>query len=267
MEIKGVIVRDYSRLPVLPNTKPYPFKWRDLALSQGLMVMYTTTSTYFPELYYDNVPMQLLDSMIYEVIEKYAIPKENVFMGGISASGTRALKYAQYCNQGKSKFGIKINGVFAVDSPLDLERFYYSALNNGKYFMKGMKSEAEMMLQVFPERLGYPGNKKATYTKASVYSYMDKDGGNASHLKSTSVLLIHEPDIDWWIKERGATYFDINSFDNAGMYNYLKNQKHLDVELLTTTGKGFDRNGNRKCHSWTIVDEGYLISWITSRLK
>jgi hypothetical protein len=266
-EIKGLIVRDFSRLPVLPTSKVYPYKWRDLALTQGFMVVYTVSSRYFPELYYDDLPLAILDSMVFEVVERFNLPEKNVFIGGISASGTRALKYAQYCNQGKSQFDMHINGVFAVDSPLDNERFYSSAFSHQQNFKEGMKSEAEMMLRVYPERLGFPEENRERYRNASVFSHTSEDGGNARLLLTTSILLIHEPDIEWWVSERGATYFDINSFDIAGMYNYLKLINHSDIELITTSGLGFDRQGKRNCHSWTIVDEPYLTQWMKSRLK
>ncbi|MGB1004499.1 MAG: hypothetical protein ACPGVC_09725, partial [Salibacteraceae bacterium] len=265
--IKGLLIRDFSRLPKLPSDRSYPFKWRDLALENGFLVLYTVSSNYFPELFYDEKPLILLDDMVYEVVKKYNIPSQNIFIGGISASGTRALKYTQFCNQGKSRFGIKISGVFSVDSPLDLERFYFSALKHHKYFKKGMKSEAELVQKVFMERLGNPYENKESYTQASVYSASDNDGGNAKQLKKSSVLMFHEPDIDWWSNERGASYFDMNSFDIAGMYVYLLAQNHMDIELITTSGLGFDRNGNRNCHSWTIVDEKYLINWMVTRLK
>ena len=87
------------------------------------------------------------------------------------------------------------------------------------------------------------------------------------HLLNTAIIFFHEPDMEWWIKERGATYYDINSFDIAGIYNFLLLHGHKDIELIATTGKGFDRNGLRNCHSWTIVDEDYLINWIIARIK
>lgn len=266
--IKGVVLRDYSSLPKLPSNRPYPYKWKDLALENGLAVVYTVTSNYFPELYYDDSGLILLDSIIGEVIEKYGIPKQNVFIGGISASGTRALKYAQFCERNKSKFGIKINGVFAVDSPLDFERFYDSANRHKANFKSGMLSEAELMLRVFPKKLGStPEDNPEVYRKASVFSRKDLTGGNAKFLLNTATILFHEPDINWWISERGATYYDINSFDIAGFYNFCKLNRHSDIELITTSGKGFDRNGVRKPHSWTIVDEDYLISWILKRIE
>ncbi len=266
--IKGVVVRDYSSLPKYSGTNNSPYKWGQLALENGLAVLYTVTSNYFPELYYDDSGLILLDSIINKVITKHNIPKENIFIGGISSSGTRALKYAQYCESNKSKFGIKVNSVFSVDSPLDYERFYNSAKKNKKYFKDGMLWEANMMPGKFEEKFGRPPEyNDPLYKERSVYSHLDDDGGNAKYLMNTSVIFYHEPDIDWWIKERGATYYDINSFDIAGIYNHLIHLGHKDIELVTTTGKGFDKKGNRKCHSWTIVDEEYLINWIVKRLK
>jgi hypothetical protein len=47
----------------------------------------------------------------------------------------------------------------------------------------------------------------------------------------------------------------------------LQYLEHQDIELIETSGKGFDRAGNRHCHSWTIVDEEYLINWILARCE
>lgn len=267
IEVKGLLVRDYSSLPSLPSNKPYPYKWRDLALENGLIVLYTVTSSYFPELYYQDEAPQRLDEIIHEVVEKHKISKEYIFIGGISASGARAMRFAQFCEMGKSKYGTKITGVFSVDSPLDLERFYNSVHNHKENFTDGMLWEAKLMTKVFKEQFSdSPLNIPEEYRASSVYSYTNPKASNAKWLMNTSVIFFHEPDIDWWIEERGATYFDINSFDIAGLYNYLKLSDHKDVELVTTTQKGFNRKGERNCHSWTIVDEVYLIDWILKRI-
>lgn len=264
--IKGLIVRDYTSLPDIAATNPSPYQWRKLALNKGFAIVYTTTSDFFPGLCYTEDGLVLLDELLHQVIQKHTIPTQNIFIGGLSASGTRAMRYAQYCEQGKSKYGIHINSVFSVDSPLDLERFYQSVKNNKKNFKAGMLEEAQLMEVVFPLKLGSLPENAAAYRKNSVYSYLDSTGGNAKYLLNTPILLFHEPDIDWWLAERGCTYLDINSFDVVGLYNWLKQNGHIDIELVTTTHKGFDRNGNRKCHSWTIVDEEYLIQWMVNRL-
>lgn len=267
-EIKGLIVRDYSSLPDLNSNIKYPYQWKDLALKNGLAVLYTVTSNHPAELFYNDEGPVILDSIINEVISEYNIPKENLFIGGISASGTRALRFAQFCAQEKSNFELKIRGVFSVDSPLDIERFYYSAFTHIGNFKAGMLEEAEFVIKEFPKRLGCsPFENSEKYRNASVFSYRDSLGGNAQYYKEISMIFFHEPDIDWWVNERGASYFDINSFDISGFVNQMKTFGNKDVELITTTNKGYDRFGNRKCHSWTIVNEVYLIDWILERIQ
>jgi hypothetical protein len=264
-EIRGLVVRDYSSLPDTSNASP--FRLQKLMAQSGLMTLYTVTSKAVPGLYYDDAGPALLDDIIHEVMTRYRIPGQNLFLGGISASGTRALRFTQYCNEGKSKYGTSVSGVFAVDSPLDLERFYKSAQANRSNFKKGMLTEANLVLKAFPTYLGTPEENPDSYRKVSVYSQSDTAIGNVKYFKDVSLIIFHEPDIDWWIRERGASYFDINSFDIAGFVVKLQKAGNTDVELVTTTGKGFDRNGERKPHSWTIVDEDHLAEWIIRRLN
>lgn len=264
-ELRGIIIRDYSRLPDSSRKSPYQFV--NLAMANGFMVLYTTTTNYFPELYYDDHGPILLDEILNEVFDKHTIPKENIFIGGISASGTRALRFTQFCNEGKSKYGFKIKGVFAVDSPIDNERFYRSASENGAKFKKGLKEEAEWMMKTYPEKLGgSPDEFPDNYLKSSVYSQSDSRGGNIIHFKDQSILIFHEPDIEWWLNERGATYYDFNSYDLAGFTRDLIHLGNEDVELFTSTGRGF-KGKERNCHSWTIVDEEYLFHWLVQRVQ
>ncbi len=263
-KIKGLVIRDYSRLPNISRKSKYQFT--DLAIEKGLMVVYTCSSNYFPELCYTDTPLILLDEMIHDIVQEHNIDPGNIFIGGISASGTRALQYTKYCEQGKSKHKTKIRGVFAVDSPLDFERFYYSAKNNGNQFKGGMLSEAKMMVPIFEKRLKGSPKNNMTYQDRSVYTQFAKGGGNARFFKKVSTIIFHEPDLDWWKQERNASYYDINSFDNVAFVNQLKVYGNQDVTLITTSGKGY-QNGVRKCHSWSIVDEVFLVEWILNRIQ
>lgn len=264
--IKGLIIRDFSALPDFK--KPSRSRLFQMAADSGLMTMFTVTSKFFPEMYYAETEMKLLDEIIEEVIHKYPIPKSKIMMGGISASGTRALRYAQFCEQGKSTFGIRLKGVFEVDSPLDLARFYNSVKHHKKYFKAGMLWEAELMPNVFAEKFkGSPEEFPQQYLEASVFSHSHPEQSNARFLKDLPIVLFHEPDIDWWLNERGSVYDDFNSYDIAAFVRTLIHLGSKKVTLITTTGKGFDAEGNRNCHSWTIVDENYLMKWIMEQLN
>lgn len=264
--IRGLVIRDYSSLPDIK--KPSPYKLTELCAGEGLMTIYTVSSNTFPELFTSDSVMAVLDDMAAEVIKEYNIPRNNIFMGGISASGTRALRYAQYCEQGKSESGIRIRGVFAADSPLDLARFHESVHSHRNHFKEGMLWEADLMIKVFGRIFsGHPEAYKDEYKNASVFTHADSLGGNARYLRNVHIILYHEPDIDWWLHERGAAYFDMNSYDIAAFVQKLWSLGNKNVELVTTTNKGYDRNGNRNCHSWSIVDEKSLTQWITKQME
>lgn len=259
-EVRGLVVRDYTNLP--DTTKSSPYKFTKLCSEQGLMTLYTNTSTFFPELFVKEEPMEMLLEMINEVVERFDIPKENLFIGGLSASGSRALRFAEYCQEQQTS--LQIRGVFAVDSPLDLARFYQSAHENKDAFKAGMKEEAIMMQRVFKEL--FPNATPQDFAEASVFTHKDPKGGNAQWLHSTSIILFTEPDMDWWKEKRGATYFDINSYDFSAFFLKLSELKNKDITLITTTGKGLDRQGNPNPHSWSIVDEEVLLTWVLERL-
>lgn len=262
--IRGLIIRDFTSLPDTSVKSRYSFP--RLSWELGMITLYTNTSTQFPELFAADSVIQLLDDMVLEVIQQHSIPEENIFVGGISASGSRALRYAQYCAQNKSK--VKIRGVFVVDPPLDLKRFYVSCIENRKNFKAGMLWEADYMPPYFNKIFGgSPMEYPERYRNGSVFTHHDSTGGNAISLVHTDMILFHEPDIDWWLEERGASYFDINSYDIAAFVQFLRTAGNKNITLITTTGKGFDGEGNRKCHSWTIVDEDLLIGWIKERLR
>lgn len=236
-----------------------------MAAAKGFMSIFTVTSNRVPELYYFDEEPALLDDIIHEVIAEHNIPKANLFLGGISGSGTRALRFAQYCTQGKSEYDTQVRGVFAVDCPLDLERFFNSAQQHRKYLKGGIRQEADLILEAFPEYIGTPQQNREVYRNSSVFSHSNPNIGNAQYLLKTSLLLFHEPDIDWWLEERGASYSDINSFDIVAFVNKQLSNGNPDIELITTTQKGYDRQGERNCHSWTIVDEAYVMEWMVKR--
>jgi len=262
--IRGMVIRDYTTLPSMKKESPY--QYAKLCRESGLLCLYTDTSTEFPELFIADSCMLRLEQMVAEVLEKYEVPEQNIFIGGISASGARALRFAEYCVRSNSK--IKIRGVFAVDAPLDLARFYYSASRHRESFKEGMRWEADFMLPKFESWFGgSPDSLSTAYRLASVFCHDDSLGGNAHYLRKTDLILFHEPDIDWWLNERGASYYDINSYDLVAFTQKLRALGNDKIELHTSSGKGFNRKGERNCHSWTIVNETYLIDWISRRCK
>lgn len=65
--------------------------------------------------------------MVQEVLTTYRIASHKLGVGGMSAAGTGAVRYVQYCYQ-QSTPNIKPIGVFGVDVPLNYERLYRERL-------------------------------------------------------------------------------------------------------------------------------------------
>ena len=53
----------------------------------------------------------------------------------------------------------------------------------------------------------------------------------------------------------------MNAIDLAALVNQLKILGSKKAELITTTAKGFQEDGSRHPHSWSIVDEKELVEW------
>lgn len=192
--IQGLVVRDYSSLPDTSIWKPYGFT--EKCLDAGYAYLITPSSNYFPELCYTDTVLHRIDSMIHHALTHYQIPKQNVFIGGISASGTRAFKYAEFVSKGKSSFDIQIAGVFGVDPPLDLVRFYNS-VHYSDSLKAGMAEEAILMKKVFSEKMGNPSDNWIQFYETAVYTSQHFTGGNASYYMDVPIILFHEPDLDW----------------------------------------------------------------------
>ena len=215
-------------------------------------------------LYETDEPLGVLDSIIAEVLLKYRIPKDRVVIGGFSAGGTGAVRYAQWCAQGQCRATSKVAGVFGVDSPLDFERLYHGEdLSIRRGAPRTNRTEAQMILDTLRGALGgAPGQVPEAYRRQSPLLASAPDGGNARLLARTPLRLYTDPDVQWWIENRNLDYSGMNSVDHAAMVNLLRVAGNPRAELITATGKGFRPNGTRHPHSWSIVDEANLARWI-----
>lgn len=86
-------------------------------------------------------------------------------------------------------------------------------------------------------------------------------------LSGLAIRVYSEPDVHWWMENRGKDYYDMNTTDAAALVNALRLQGHKEAELILTRDKGFRPDGSRHPHSWSIVDEKALISWFLKKTK
>jgi hypothetical protein len=222
-----------------------------------------------PETLYETDRMLArLDSMVAEVVQRYRIPRARVAVGGFSAGGTGAVRYAQHCARRRCRAVPKVAAVFAVDAPLDFERMArHAELATRRQAPRTNVAEERMVLSALRRALGGgPGQARNAYRRSSPLLATEPDGGNARLLSATALRLYTEPDVQWWMEERNLDYYGMNAVDHAAMINLLRIAGNPRAELVATTGRGRRPDGRRHPHSWSIVDEEELARWLVGML-
>jgi len=211
-----------------------------------------------------------LDALIASVVGTHHYDSGKIVLGGFSAGGYGAFRYALRKLRGEP-LAILPAALISVDAPLDIERWYrgmnlFVQRTNDKNPFYG---ECQYLTQMYREMLGgTPDEKPAAYREQSVLTSSLPDGGNAVYFRNMPMRLYSEPDMDFFVPY-GLDYGGINAADQVSLAAILHAQGNERVSLVLTSGKGYraDLGGRRLPHSWSIVDERELALWITGQLK
>lgn len=257
---KGLIVVFYGQF-----TNP------KLATDKGLALVSLTPQADYLQTMFGTDILKISDEMIVAICKKNQIPLDKVIVGGLSAAGTLAIRFAENSNKARKPLA-KQNGkiinlkpvaVFAADPPLDYERFWYECSRKVKInFHPAATEEGKTVLQYMKNNLGgSPEKYLQKYWLSAPYSHHAPNGGQIGYLKNTPIRIYHEPDVNWWIENRRQDYYAMNSIDCAGAINDLQILGNTQAELIGTSNKGYRDNGLRHPHSWSIIDEPALVAW------
>lgn len=236
------------------------------AAKQGILTILPilkTGSLYFGV---DSLSQQSLNNQIKTVTEKYHLQGKDFYIGGFSIGGSCVVKYAELA--ATNNYPTKPKAVFAVDPPLDWERFY----NTAKRVVRlsdptKVNGEVTYMIdRIEKEMKGTPKNAIQNFYNISPYSFSDTTQRAIKPLVKTPIMFITEPDIQWWLSQRGYDLSYINVTDQTAMINELQKLGNSKAVLVTTTNKGYRKPGhNRHPHSWSIADPVQLTNWLLSQ--
>ena len=236
------------------------------ASQQGILTiipLLKTGPSYFGS---DTASQQSLKEIINLVVNRYQLKGKDLYIGGFSIGGTCAVKYSELSVQ--NNYPVKPKAVFAIDPPLDWER-YYNAAKRVVRLSNPAKVNGEvfyMIDRIQKEMKGTPKTALENFYTQSPYSFSDTTQNAVKNLIKTPVMIISEPDIQWWLKERGYDYSYNNITDHAAMINELQRLGNNNAVLVTTTGKGYRKPNNmRHPHSWSIADPEQIIKWLRSQ--
>ncbi len=236
------------------------------ASQQGILTiipLLKTGPSYFGS---DTASQESLKEIINLVVDKYQLMGKDLYIGGFSIGGTCSVKYAELSIQ--KNYSIKPKAVFAIDPPLDWARYYNAAervvrLSNPA---KVNQEVSYMIDRIQKEMKGTPKTALENFYIHSPYSYSDTTQKAIKNLIKTPIMLISEPDIQWWLKERGYDFSYNNITDHAAMINELQRLGNNNAVLVTTKDKGYRKPNNmRHPHSWSIADSEQLIKWLQSQ--
>jgi pimeloyl-ACP methyl ester carboxylesterase len=242
---------------VFPETK-----LDDVAYTNDILVVAVGAGA---KLYVDAALLPRLNLICQDIIKRYNVRPEQFVLGGFSAGGTIALRYAELCKESPNQFPINPKGVFTIDSPVDLvDLWAYFDREIAKNVAEVGVSEARSVQQLMAREHGTPTDSLQTYRQLTPFYRNMTEPGNERHLRNTAVRVYHDVDINWYLRERRRSAFDANFAASSEMINRLLLQGNQKAEFIQSDRKGIRSNGTRHPHSWSIVNETACIQWIKS---
>jgi len=198
----------------------------------------------------DDKSIELLQKMIEDFYKKNKLAtNKDLYLGGFSIGGTTALKFFAARNN-----SLKIKKVFAIDPPLDMVRLRKSLLKGRE---KSFVSKIDTLNTTHKV-------EEVSLKELSVYNPDYTTLEMLPDYQSTGMRIYNEPDILWWINNRGMDLSDMNVTDCAGYVNKLKQKSPENkVELILTKNRGLRNGIQRHPHSWNIAEPVDLISWLS----
>lgn len=190
-----------------------------------------------------------LKNIVADIRSRYGLSKTDYCIGGFSMGGSAAIRYAELTPDNPPAC------VFAIDSPLDYERFRYSTERDVTTYKKGIADGDSIYIKLLEQI--------TPIVKDSPYLLSDTTHQAILPLKDIPVRYYIEPAEQWWLDNRQTDVLGLNILDATAFINDLRLIGNKDAQLIITTGKGYRNNGNTyHPHSWTIVDSNDLIEWI-----
>ncbi|MBR9919271.1 MAG: hypothetical protein GYB31_00425 [Bacteroidetes bacterium] len=233
------------------------------ANKRQLAVIYISSGNKL-EFFLEEEEMLRSEEILIKALDSLNLDESRLLFAGMSLAGTRAVRMAEFANTYASKYRIVPRAVAICDSPLDMIRFWKSADKAARtQYNEIGAAEGYWVSKYLSNNLGgIPKEIPQEYWQVSAYCQDAPGFGQAQYFpKSTAVRAYTEPDVLWWMQERGKDYYDMNAIDAAAFINYLQLLDHQEAQLILTEEKGIRQDGSRHPHSWSIVNIPDLLDW------
>jgi pimeloyl-ACP methyl ester carboxylesterase len=263
--IEGVLVLlpGFGERPesVLPETKLH-----NTAFNNNIL---TLIIPFGNKIYADEPTINGINRALSDSIKRFRLSKDKFVIGGFSAGGTIALRYAELCKESPSQFPINPKAVFAIDSPVDIINLWdYFDREKSKNFSSAGVNEANFVQPIMEKELaGTPTTNLANFVEHSPFYAGSNAIGNEKYLKDIAVRVYHDMDVVWQLKNRRRSLYDNNALCSSELISRLLLQGNDQAEFIQSRNVGYRSNGMRHTHAWSIVDEVEFIQWMKEKIK
>ncbi len=192
-------------------------------------------------------------------VAAHSVDASNTVIGGFSSGGNVSVLMAKALLR-SAEPPVKLKGVFAVDSPLDLVLLYECSQRDlAKTTFPEYKDEARYIVAFLDSTLGPPTDNPANYERSAP---LLNSAASVAPLKDLPIRFYTERDTAWWRANRDDSYEELNAYGLKRIHDTLVAVGNARSEYITTEGRGV-QHGQRHPHAWSIVDEQELVQWIT----
>lgn len=219
------------------------------AARAGIAVFIPTLQDGVESYSFSSESQRNLQNIIDDIRVRFDLLEADYCVGGFSMGGSAAVRYAELSS------GNQPVCIFAIDSPLDYERFRYSTERDVTLYRKGLADGDSIYVKLLDDI--------TPIVSDSPYLLSDSTHQAIMPLKNTPIRYYIEPAEQWWLDNRQTDVLGLNILDATAFINDLRLIGNDKAELIMTSGKGYRNNGQTyHPHSWTIVDTKDLIEWI-----
>lgn len=218
------------------------------------------------EFFFSDSTYQNIKSYLTESVKRYNIPNNNIFLGGFSFGGFRALRYAEMSFKKQDSLA-QPKAVFTIDPPVDYELLYQYCIRElnrscANDQSGAGKAEANWVKNLLEKNLGKLPDNREKYQKHSVFSLSDSTGGNAVHLNKLPFLSFHELNLMKTMEDKCRDIRDANIQGTSPMLNLVQQLGNSNALIKLTQNKGVRADGTIHPHSWSIADPEFTIKWL-----
>lgn len=263
-EIKGALLLlpgfGQNAESIFPETKI-----QNVAYGRGLLTIALAGGQ---KLHCDDTVTERLNAAMSHVRERFGLKADQFVMGGFSAGGTISLRYTELAHEKPADYPIQPKAVFTVDSPVDLiDIWNYFQRELKKNFSEAGTGEARFVGDLMRKEIGTPEKDREKYLALSPFTAGLDEPGNERFLKEVAVRTYEEIDMDWLINQRMRSLYDHNGLNASELIISLRLLGNERAEYMTAKQPGVRSNGLKHPHSWSIVDEVELVSWVLECLN